>query len=108
MEERVETSYESVYILYTRVTHVRLQFDLQIISRRTKAKKHPTALTEEMLNELNKSHMGGFENYGADDLYNMEDVWNEKPFKHKVKYFRGRIINANRRSHPPTRTTHDL
>jgi hypothetical protein len=28
--------------------------------------------------------MGGFENYGADDLYNMEDVWNEKPFKHKV------------------------
>jgi len=30
--------------------------------------------------------MGGFENYGADDLYNMEDVWNEKPLKHKVKY----------------------
>lgn len=38
-----------------------------------------------MLNELNKSHMGGFENYAADDLYNMEDVWNEKPFK-KVRY----------------------
>lgn len=29
--------------------------------------------------------MGGFENYAADDLYNMEDVWNEKPFK-KVRY----------------------
>lgn len=38
-----------------------------------------------MLNELNKSHMGGFENYGADDLYNMEDVWNEKPFKKVIQ-----------------------
>lgn len=30
--------------------------------------------------------MGGFENYGADDLYNMEDVWNEKPFKKVIGY----------------------
>jgi len=33
-----------------------------------------------MLNELNKNHMGGLENYGADDLYNMEDVWNDRPY----------------------------
>lgn len=37
-----------------------------------------------MLNELNKNHMGGFENYGADDLYNMEDVWNEKAYDTKL------------------------
>ncbi|XP_065207036.1 mucin-5AC [Planococcus citri] len=58
-----------------------------VISRHKNSKKHPTALTEEMLNELNKSHMGGFENYGADDLYNMEDVWNEKPFKKRSSYY---------------------
>lgn len=52
-----------------------------------------------MLNELNKSHMGaGFENYGADDLYNMEDVWNEKPFKNKVlmcEYICTWLLNAS-------------
>ena len=33
-----------------------------------------------MLNELNKNHMGGLENYGAEDLYNMEneDTWDER------------------------------
>ena len=45
-----------------------------------------------MLNEFNKSHHpqnphlglgggsagGGIENYGADDLYNMDDVWNDR------------------------------
>jgi hypothetical protein len=31
-----------------------------------------------MLNELNKNHMGGFENYGADDAYNLEDTWDER------------------------------
>lgn len=36
-----------------------------------------------MLNEFNKSHMavggagGGVDNFGADDLYNMDDVWND-------------------------------
>ena len=30
-----------------------------------------------MLNELNKNHMGGLENYGADDFYNLDDTWNE-------------------------------
>lgn len=38
-------------------------------------------MTEDMINELNKNHMGGVDNYGADDLYNMEDVWNDKPMK---------------------------
>lgn len=28
--------------------------------------------------------MGGFDNYGADDLYNMEDVWNEKAYDTKL------------------------
>lgn len=47
-------------------------------------KKNPTPLTEDMLNELNKSHMGGFDNYGADDLYNMEDVWNDRAYEQKM------------------------
>lgn len=28
--------------------------------------------------------MGGFDNYGADDLYNMEDVWNDKGYDQKM------------------------
>lgn len=36
--------------------------------------------------------MGGFENYGADDLYNMEDVWNEKPFKKVIRFSIDEII----------------
>lgn len=28
--------------------------------------------------------MGGIDNYGADDLYNMEDVWNEKAYDTKI------------------------
>lgn len=31
-----------------------------------------------MLNELNKNHMGGFENYGHEDLYNIDDAWDDK------------------------------
>lgn len=31
-----------------------------------------------MLNELNKNHMGGFDNYGAEDAYNLEDTWDER------------------------------
>jgi hypothetical protein len=52
----------------------------QLVNRKkNKKKKSPTPLTEDMLNELNKNHMGGLDNYAADDLYNMDDVWNDKP-----------------------------
>ncbi|XP_044734809.1 nuclear pore complex protein DDB_G0274915 isoform X2 [Chrysoperla carnea] len=52
-----------------------------LVNRQKNAKKRqPTPLTEDMLNELNKSHMGGIDNYGAEDLYNMEDVWNDRPY----------------------------
>lgn len=48
-------------------------------------KKAPVPLTADMLNELNKNHMGGFENYGHEELY-IEDTWDDvKPdFKPKV------------------------
>lgn len=56
----------------------------QLVNRQKNAKKKsPTPLTEDMLNELNKNHMGGFDNYGAEDLYNMEDVWNERSYETK-------------------------
>ncbi|XP_060524656.1 uncharacterized protein LOC132701041 [Cylas formicarius] len=55
-----------------------------LVNRQKNAKKKsPTPLTEDMLNELNKNHMGGFDNFGADDFYNMEDVWNENAYEHK-------------------------
>ncbi|XP_026681483.1 LOW QUALITY PROTEIN: mucin-5AC [Diaphorina citri] len=53
-----------------------------LVSRHKHSKKQPSPLTEDMLHELNKNHMGGgHDNYGAEDLYNMEDVWNDKPVK---------------------------
>lgn len=58
-------------------------------------KKQPTVLTEDMLNELNKNHMGGIDNYGADDLYNMEDVWNEKAYDTKIPKKVIRFQNKN-------------
>ena len=39
-------------------------------------------MTEDMLHELNKNHMNGVDNYGAsEDIYNMEDVWNDTSIK---------------------------
>ncbi|CAH1114422.1 unnamed protein product, partial [Psylliodes chrysocephalus] len=60
-------------------------FGVTVLVNRQKnnKKKAPTPLTEGMLNELNKNHMGGFDNYGAEDLYNMEDVWNERAYEQK-------------------------
>lgn len=41
---------------------------------------------------MNKHHIGGFDNYGADDLYGMDDVWNDRgydkpPKKVKKNFF---------------------
>lgn len=36
-----------------------------------------------MLNELNKNHMGGLENYGHEDFYNVDDAWENT--KHNIK-----------------------
>ena len=37
-----------------------------------------------MLNELDKSHMGGVDNYGVDEVYDPDDAWNNE----KVTYDR--------------------
>lgn len=60
---------------------------LQLVARKKAAKKKaPTPLTADMLNELNKNHMGGLDNYGAED-YNLEDTWDDRrnDLKPKVK-----------------------
>lgn len=36
-----------------------------------------------MLNELNKNHMGGIDNFGSEDLYNLDDAWEDNG--HDVK-----------------------
>lgn len=40
-----------------------------------------------MLNELKVNHMGGADNYGSDDFYNIDDAWRDtkKPIKPKVR-----------------------
>lgn len=56
----------------------------QLVNRQKKSKKKQAApLTAEMLNELNKNHMGGLEEYRKEELYNPEDTWSEN--KHAIK-----------------------
>lgn len=59
----------------------------QLVNRqRRSVKKQPVPLTADMLNELNKNHMGGVENYGQED-YNNDDTWsdNKMAIKQKVE-----------------------
>lgn len=65
---------------------------LKILNRQKRAKKKaPVPLTAEMLNELNKNHMGGFENYGHS--YDIDDAWEDtKPdIKPKVRCINGDV-----------------
>lgn len=56
-----------------------LNLSFQLLNRQKRSKKKaPIPLTADMLNELNKNHMGGFENYGHEDLYNIDDAWDDK------------------------------
>lgn len=58
----------------------------QLVTRKKAAqKKSPTPLTADMLNELNKNHMGGMENYGADEMYNVDDNWGDDYNDYKPK-----------------------
>uniref|UniRef100_A0AAG5CU13 SEA domain-containing protein n=1 Tax=Anopheles atroparvus TaxID=41427 RepID=A0AAG5CU13_ANOAO len=64
-------------------------FGVTVLINRQKAakKKAPTPLTADMLNELNKNHMGGIENFGSEELYNMEDAWDDRMHDVKPKRF---------------------
>uniref|UniRef100_A0A336KX75 CSON000951 protein n=1 Tax=Culicoides sonorensis TaxID=179676 RepID=A0A336KX75_CULSO len=61
-----------------------------LISRQRAAKKKgPVPLTAAMLNELNKNHMGGIDNYGNEELYNVDDGWGdekEPPYVSRSKH----------------------
>ena len=58
----------------------------QLVNRQKKSKKkQPVQLTADMLNELNKNHMGGLENYGQEELYNPDDKWTENKNQMKAK-----------------------
>ncbi|XP_039431505.1 mucin-5AC isoform X3 [Culex pipiens pallens] len=62
-------------------------FGVTVLINRQKAakKKAPTPLTADMLNELNKNHMGGIDNFGAEDLYNLDDAWDDHGHDVKTK-----------------------
>lgn len=47
-------------------------------------------LTADMLNELDKSHMAGVDNYGADEVYDPDDAWNNE----KVTYDRRLVSHS--------------
>lgn len=53
--------------------------------KKSSQKKGPTPLTADMLHELDKDHMGGVENYGAEDLYNVDDAWGDDYQDYKPK-----------------------
>ncbi|KAK7074205.1 hypothetical protein SK128_026668, partial [Halocaridina rubra] len=56
-----------------------LIFGITVLVNRARVKKrHDMPLTAEMLNELNKAHMAGVDNYAMDGLYDMDAIWNEK------------------------------
>lgn len=58
----------------------------QLINRqKASKKKQPTPLTADMLNELNKNHMGGEDNFGSEDLYNLDDNWDEHGVHENIK-----------------------
>lgn len=50
----------------------------QLVNRARVKKRHDVPLTAEMLNELNKNHLAGVDNYAMDGLYDMDAIWNEK------------------------------
>ncbi|XP_058822354.1 mucin-5AC isoform X2 [Topomyia yanbarensis] len=64
-------------------------FGVSVLINRQKAakKKAPTPLTADMLNELNKNHMGGIDNFGSEDLYNLDDTWDDHTHDVKPKRF---------------------
>lgn len=51
---------------------------LQLVNRARVKKRHDVPLTAEMLNELNKTHLAGADNYAHDALYDMDAIWHEK------------------------------
>ena len=55
------------------------------MSRARVKKRHDLPLTTEMLNELNKAHMVGVDNYAMDGLYDMEGIWNDKVDRRAMK-----------------------
>lgn len=65
---------------------IRFVLPFQLVNRQKRSKKKaPVPLTADMLNELNKNHMGGIENYGQEELYNIDDAWEERKANIKPK-----------------------
>ncbi|XP_043232461.1 uncharacterized protein LOC122386852 [Amphibalanus amphitrite] len=66
--------------------------------RRARAPRTTVPLTADMLNELDKSHMAGVDNYGVEDVYDPDDAWNNE----KVTYDR-RLRSASRARNDDTK-----
>ncbi|XP_070134437.1 uncharacterized protein [Drosophila bipectinata] len=66
-----------------------------LLNRQKRAKKAPIPLTNDMLNELKVNHMGGVDNYGVDDFYNIDDPWNDTKQPIKPKRFTNSMHGSN-------------
>ncbi|XP_015040109.2 mucin-5AC [Drosophila pseudoobscura] len=66
-----------------------------LLNRQKRAKKTPIPLTNDMLNELKVNHMGGADNYGVDDFYNIDDPWNDTKQPIKPKRFTNSMHGSN-------------
>ncbi|XP_055695635.1 mucin-2 isoform X2 [Lutzomyia longipalpis] len=74
-----------------------------LLNRKNKAKKKaPAPLTTDMLNELNKNHMGGVENYGHEEFYNVEDGWDDDTDA------RHHDVKSKRYAHPAVNTQSNI
>ncbi|XP_022231800.2 flocculation protein FLO11 isoform X2 [Drosophila obscura] len=66
-----------------------------LLNRQKRSKKTPIPLTNDMLNELKVNHMGGSDNYGVDDFYNIDDPWNDTKQPIKPKRFTNSMHGSN-------------
>ncbi|XP_055856351.1 uncharacterized protein LOC129919489 [Episyrphus balteatus] len=66
-----------------------------LINRQKNSKKTPIPLTADMMNDLKVSHMGGADNYGVDDFYNIDDAWNDTKQPIKPKRFTNSVHGSS-------------
>jgi hypothetical protein len=65
---------------------------LQLINRQqAQQSKQPVILSDAMLNELGKDHMGGYDNMAAvDDIYGL-DGWEARPRDHQEPKYASKV-----------------
>ena len=71
---------------------LKIKLSLQLINRQqAQQSKQPVILSDAMLNELGKDHMGGYDNMAAvDDIYGL-DGWEARPRDHHEPKYASKV-----------------